>query len=196
MIHLWQSFRSFAGAPLAVEAGELAHKYRYRDRGAGAPEIFWREGQIVLFRSHSTSRHEAANVVGILPLLHIPHDRFSRRIPSIIDNRFRRNFAPFVCNWHFISAFGCSSPCGSVAVSDIAARNAFGRMDGLEPISDFGIDVLIFGFVETEAVSGNADAKRNEKRSRNRARERGSEHWRSLSAYFPDRNAGRLCAAD
>jgi hypothetical protein len=63
-----------------------------------------------------------------------------------------------------------------VAVGHIAARNAFGRTDGTEPIADFWIGVLIFGFVEAETVRGDTDAKRNEKCSRNRASERGSEH--------------------
>src|SRR5258707_1920285 len=100
------------------------------------------------FESHATSWPKATYVVDILPLLHIPHDRFSRRIPSIQDDRFRRHLAPFLSDRNFISAFGCSSPCGSTAVSDIATGNAFARTDGLEPISACGIDVLAFRLLQ------------------------------------------------
>jgi hypothetical protein len=69
-----------------------------------------------------------------------------------------------------------------MAVRDIAAKNAFGRTDGAEPISDFGVLVLILAVVEAEAVGGNTDADGDEKRSRNRSRERGPEH--EFSPFF------------
>src|SRR5215813_4808270 len=76
--------------------------------------------------------YEAADVVSVGALLHVPDHRLADRIAGIVDDRLRRNPSPFSLDRYPI-AVRPHVVIGAMTVGDIAAGNAVRAADAFEP---------------------------------------------------------------
>src|SRR5215467_12467619 len=81
---------------------------------------------------YAAPRHEAADVVSVGALLHVPDHRLADRIAGIVDDSLRWNPSPFSFDRHPI-AIRPHVVVGAMAVGDIAAGNAVRAADAFEP---------------------------------------------------------------
>src|SRR5215470_6808968 len=98
--------------------------------------------------SHAAAWHEAADVVGVDALLHIPDHRLADRIAGIVDDRLGGNLAPFPLDRYPV-AVRPHVVVGAMAVCDIAAGNAVRAADTLEPGSDMVGNIFVLAIIES-----------------------------------------------
>src|SRR5262249_37283988 len=99
-------------------------------------------------KSHAATWHEAADVIGIGALLHIPDYGLADRIAGIVDDCLWWNAPPFSLDRYPI-AVGPHVVVGAMAIRDIAAGNAVRAADALEPGPDMIGHIFILSIIES-----------------------------------------------